>query len=339
MKRSTFTCLCAALAALSCACGPGQRACPPANTDIVLPGDESPHANDMEWWYYTGHLLTASGRRYGFELSFFQTFANEQVGYVGHFAVSDPRAGEHTYSQKIQAPPGIFPSFDIDIDDWNIHREGDSHRLRADMENYAIDLELVPEKPVVYHGKRGVIEMGGNMQSYYYSMTRMQASGIMKVDGLDEAVTGIAWHDHQWGDFDAFASDGWDWFSMQLDDQTEVMIFILHFKDQGPTLTGGTFVDADGCASTFDSFEAQALGEWTSPHTGGVYPMNWNLSIPSFDLDLLLSVTVDDQEMDCRATTLNTYWEGEIEIAGTRRGIAVDGLGYVELAGYGPWGP
>ncbi len=339
MKRSAITFMSVALAALLCACGTGEHSCPPADTDIVLPDDESPHDNVMEWWYYTGHLSTASGRRYGFELSFFQTFANDQVGYVGHFAISDPQAGEHTYSQKIEAPPGIFPSFDIDIDSWNIRRDGESHRLQAEMENFAIDLELVPLKPEAFHGDKGLIEMGGGMQSYYYSMTRMQASGTLKIDGVDEVVTGIAWHDHQWGDFDVFASNGWDWFSLQLDDRTELMIFLLHFKDQGTALTGGTFVDGDGCASTFDSFEAQALSEWTSPHTGAVYPMDWTLSIPSVGLDLKLSATVDDQEMDCRATTLNTYWEGEVEISGTRHGKDIGGLGYIELAGYGPWGP
>jgi len=333
------TCILLALCLGACGSGAGEKQCPEPDTDIVLPQDEAPHHDDMEWWYYTGHLWTAAERRYGFELSFFQTFANGQVGYVGHFAVSDPGDRSHSYAQEIIAPEDVYPGFDLDVGDWNMQGDGTNYSLVADMNGYAVDLELVNTKPVAFHGERGQIEMGGDMLSYYYSKTRMDVTGTLTVDGRNEAVTGMAWHDHQWGDFDVFASNGWDWFSLQFDDGTELMIFLLHFKDSGTALTGGTFIDADGCHKHFTEFDLENLDSWVSPHTGGEYPLNWDLSVPDHGLEISITVTFDDQEMDCRATTLNTYWEGEVEVSGTRQGADVAGFGYVELAGYGPWGP
>ncbi len=322
-----------------CSSSNNNQQCPEPDTDIVLPADEAPHDNDMEWWYYTGHLWTTDNEPYGFEVSFFQTWANDQIGYVGHFAISDPTNNEHYYAQRIVAPPGKFTSFDIDVGDWNMRGEGTSDYLVASMDEFSIDLTLTSTKPVAYHAKRGVIEMGAGKYSWYYSKTRMDVSGTLTVAGSDKTVSGMAWHDHQWGDFDVFASDGWDWFSLQLNDNTEIMIFLLNFKESGTSLTGGTFIDADGCYTAFTDFNLQATGSWLSPSTGAEYPMGWTLTIPDHEIDVTIAATVDDQEMDCRSTTLNVYWEGAVEAHGTHAGQAVDGHGFVELAGYGPWGP
>ena len=204
-------------------------------------------------------------------------------------------------------------------------------RLIADMDGFAIDLTCISQKPVAFNGQRGIIDMGGGLTSFYYSKTRMEVSGTLTIGTTEEEVTGIAWSDHQWGDFDVFGSDGWDWFSLQLDDNTELMIFLLHFKDGTTGLTGGTFVDAEGCYSHFTDCDVTALGSWESPHTGGLYPLGWDLTVPDHDLTLNLTPAFEDQELDCCSTTLNTYWEGEVEVTGT------EGIGYVELAGYGPW--
>lgn len=322
------------------ACGEtSDRRCPAPDTDIRFPEDEAPHAMDMEWWYYTGHLWIRGGDRYGFELSFFQTFANGQVGYAGHFAVSDPQRRVHVFDQHIEAPQAIYPSFDLRVGDWTMRGDGERDRLQAGMQGYAIDLTCTRVKPVAYHGERGLIDMGADLVSFYYSKTRLEVAGDLQLASGTEPVTGVAWMDHQWGDFDVFASDGWDWFSIQLDDQTEIMAFMLHFKEGGTGLTGGSFVDRHGCRQAFADLETEVLGEWESPHTGAVYPHGWKLTIPSLEIALRIEPTFEDQELDSRATTLNVYWEGEVEAEGTRRGQPVEGLGYVELAGYGPWGP
>jgi len=327
------------LVAAGCSGGQATDQCSLADSDIVLPADRHPHQVTNEWWYYTGHLWDAQQNRYGYEVSFFQSFVGEQVGYVAHFALSDPRQGRHLYGQRIILPDAGAGELDLDVNGWRLWSEGDSYRVDIAAGDIGARLTITGQKPPVLHNGNGVIDMGSGDWSYYYSETRQQVSGNLVLDGNDVAAQGYGWHDHQWGDFDAFGSDGWDWFSLQFDDNTELMMFILHTKDAGAQLTGCTFVDEQGCAHDLEQFELQSLRTWHSPHTGGDYPLDWTLSVPGAELDVEITVTFDDQEMDTRATTLNTYWEGEVTASGTRAGKPVAGLGYVELAGYGPWGP
>ncbi len=341
MNRLGQLALCAVLTLAACG-ESSDPACPEPDTDILLPQDESPHRTTMEWWYYTGHLWTQAGDRYGFEFTIFQTFASvggeSQVGYASHFAMSDPQKRDHVYDQKIIAPPDVYADFDLTVDDWTIRGDGTQDRLKAFMEGFAIDLTCVSEKPPAFNGQRGIIDMGSGATSFYYSKTRMEVTGTLTVAGTQEPVTGMAWSDHQWGDFSVGGSKGWDWFSLQLDDRTELMLFLLHYPDDHIAVTGGTFVDADGCCSTFSDHQVTALGTWESlKFDNTVYPMGWDLEVPEHDLVLNIQPTFEDQELDCLATTLNTYWEGEVEVTGTRAGKPVAGLGYVELAGYGPW--
>ena len=218
----------------------------------------------------------------------------------------------------------------------------DKHSLKAQTDDFELDLMLKPVKPPVAHGKAGYSLKGVKPESAccYYSFTRLEVSGRLNVKGNAVAIKGIAWMDHEFSSAPLEPDIvGWDWFSLQFDDNTELMMFILHTKDAGAQLTGCTFVDEQGCAHDLEQFELQSLRTWHSPHTGGDYPLDWTLSVPGAELDVEITVTFDDQEMDTRATTLNTYWEGEVTASGTRAGKPVAGLGYVELAGYGPWGP
>jgi predicted secreted hydrolase len=324
----------------SCTDDDGAReACPVITTSIELPKDQAPHAGDMEWWYYTGHLRAADGRKWGFELTFFQAYLGSIAGYSAHYAVTDLQKGVHFYDQKFFLPDQPFATLDLVADDWSIRGDGTGARLAGVMDGYVLDLAVTPTKPAVIHGSDGTVDMGDVSPSFYYSQTRMAAVGTLTVDGAAVPVTGIAWMDHQWGKFDVFASNGWDWFSIQLEDQTEVMLYFLHDKEGRTTMTAATVVDEYGCARQASGVEVRPTGSWKSPHTDATYPMGWEVTVGSEDLELTLVPTVLDQEIDARDTTLNTYWEGAVDVTGTRRGRAVTGDAYVELAGYGPWGP
>ena len=327
------------LALAAGACGEGSKTCPVFATDIRLPADRAPHNYPFEWWYFTGHLWDERQQRFGFEVSFFQAAVGTGFAHISHFAVSDPNAGEHVYDQQIIIVDSPPERLDLEINGQRLWLENGSYRMQLAFSQAGVDLTATAEKPAALHNQNGIIDMGGGGWSYYYSETRLQVSGTLEVAGKKFSVQGLGWHDHQWGDFDVFASDGWDWFSLQLDDRTELMLFLLHPKTGEPQLTGCTFVDRDGCLHDLEQFELQAHRSWTSPHTGGVYPLDWTLRVPEIELQVELLATFDDQEMDSRRTTLNTYWEGEVTINGSRAGKAVTGLGYVELAGYGPWGP
>jgi predicted secreted hydrolase len=316
------------------------RECNPTPAGVSLPADDAPHPGGYEWWYYTGHVESASGARYGYELTIFQGYAGTVLGFPAHFAVTDFQKGVHVYDQKLFIGPQEEPkTFDLAVDDWTISGDGTADRIHGTGAGYAFTLTCTPTKPAAFHGKDGLVEMGGGKVSWYYSKTRMDVAGMLATDGVEQAVTGTGWMDHQWGDFDVFLSNGWDWFSLQLDDGTDLMAYFLHFKDKPTGMTGATVVDPDGCSRTVDVFDAVATGSWHSPHTDADYPQGWTISVPAEGIELTVTTAVADQEMDTWATTYNTYWEGAVDVTGTHHGAEVKGQGYVELAGYGPWGP
>ncbi len=308
---------------------------------VELPRDDGPHDALIEWWYYTGHLTVENGTRYGFEYVVFKGNTGELLGYVSHFAITDSANGVFAYDQRLrlgeQATPQPETGFDFTVGEWSMAGSDGNDRLFAEMEGFAIDLTLVSTKPAVLHDGDGYIDYGSGEASYYYSRTRMDVSGTIIVgDETIQVVSGEAWFDHQWGDFTTFQDGGWDWFSLQLDDQTELMLYVITTVDGTTLIVDGSIVDADGGLTVLSDgdFLITPLDEWTSPHTGVTYPSGWEVTIPSIDLVLTVTPTLLDQELDTRATTGVIYWEGEVIVTGTRAGKAIGGLGYVELTGY-----
>jgi predicted secreted hydrolase len=130
---------------------------------------------------------------------------------------------------------------------------------------------------------------------------------------------------------------GWDWFSLQLSDRTEVMVYLLRRADGGlHPATSGTFVGVSGEPRRLggDEIQIRALHHWTSPHTGARYPVAWRVAVAPLDLALTVEANLADQEMRTPRSTRVDYWEGSVRAAGTRAGEGVEGVGYVELTGY-----
>jgi predicted secreted hydrolase len=162
----------------------------------------------------------------------------------------------------------------------------------------------------------------------------MDAAGQVTVGGKTYAVDGLGWMDHEFST-SALGPDqvGWDWFSLQLDDGSELMAFQLRRGDGQPDgFSSGSVVAPDGTSRTLapDDFTITPTGEWRSPETGGVYPAGWRIEVPSAGLDLTVTPLLADQENRLSFT----YWEGAVEVAGMASGTPVAGRGYVELTGY-----
>lgn len=336
-------------AALS-ACGgdsdaPGYRLAAPARLEakppdlppIRLPQDEAPHQDLTEWWYYTGHL-SSGGRRYGFELVFFQSARGRYpTGYAAHFAITDIARGRFAYDQRtyVGAQPG--KGYNLGVGEWRMGGLNGKDRLRARMKGYAIDLALTATKPVVLQEGDGTISFGPAGDSYYYSRTRMAVQGTLVDHAKRLPVTGRAWMDHQWGTYISVAGGGWDWFSVQLDDGADLTLNIVRNAEGKKVLTYGTYVEPDGTAGHLgrEEFTARATGRWTSPRTGATYPSGWRVDVPGTNLRLMLKPVLRDQELDTRKSAGVAYWEGAVDITGVRSGKPVRGEGYVELTGYG----
>jgi predicted secreted hydrolase len=303
---------------------------------IKLPDDESPHNDPIEWWYYTGVMKTVAGATYGFELVTFQAVYGGVPVYLGHFAISDTQT--KTFQLKTQSSVtdqhGPGPGFKLKLSSWEMSGHAGVDQLKADMPGYAINLSLTATKPMVLQYGTGWMTIGSDKPFYYYSYPQMALSGTLDVAGKVEAVTGTAWMDHQWGTMGT-GYDGWDWFSLRLDDMTEVMLFVVR-DGQSTKFVGGTYVRADGSYKELSAseFEIKAQGTWESPHTNATYPMGWSIKIPSFDLDLAVTPVFLDQEFYESTLGTPTYWEGLCGVSGKRGGQPVAGEAYVELTGY-----
>ena len=333
-----------------------------------FPDDHSPHPQfQTEWWYYTGNVQDAGGRQYGYQFTIFRraltpdpvtrtsSLASTQL-YFAHFALTDVAGNQHVEAEKFSRGAGGLAgacaagsatpcedetSFRAFIENWSVtalDAAGDQVRIVAHHEDRSLDLTLRSLKPAVAHGDRGLsaksLEPGN--ASYYYSFTRMHTHGRLAIGGAEFEVTGASWMDHEWSTSALGAGAlGWDWFSIQLDDQRELMLFQI--RNAGGSLepaSSATWVEADGTTTPLAvsdfSLEPDPSRRWRSPATGAEYPLRWRVRIPSRDLDLTVEARLPDQEMNL--TTV--YWEGTISVSGTAHGRPVSGQGYLEMTGY-----
>lgn len=328
-----------------------------------FPDDHGPHAEyETEWWYYTGNMHTKEGRPFGFQLTFFRRgiecaeqlreshWASRNI-YMAHLAVSDISDNAFFVSDRFSRDgAGLAGAsgdpYHVFLEDWSATGEGDAGmHLLAHAGDIGLDLLLEQAKPAVLQGDAGLSQKGsrpGNA-SYYYSLTRLQTQGTITVKGQPYTVTGLSWMDHEFGT-SALEQDalGWDWFSLQLDNGYDVMVWQIrtandHQADDTvlspPFLADGTLVDSDGTSQRLDMQDiALEVGDrWQSPHTGIVYPAQWHLSVPEEEISLAVIPHLADQEL---LTTI-VYWEGAVRVNGMFRGQPVTGNGYVELTGYG----
>jgi len=298
---------------------------------VQLPQDDAPHASAMEWWYYNGHLEADNGSHYSFH---FVVFLIDQLAthLVAHVSLLDQQTGKHYTDQKRTtgaASKGDASTFEFDLGDWHLSGRYGEDRLRAVTPDFSFNLRLKQSAPPVFHGGTGLLNFELAGQSYYYSRPRMAIEGALKVDNEILNVKGLAWFDHQWGDFQVNQL-GWDWFALQLDDGADLMIYQLFDTSGLPVLRSGTLTK--GGTTTLLSaadFKVTNTGYWVSPNTGIKYPMGWTLDLPRQAISLRIAPVSSDSEFDGRTTSYKVYWEGAVRISGTQMG-----RGFAELSGY-----
>ena len=330
---------------------------------VVLPRDDGPHHRLTEWWYYTGHLRSADGRRFGFEDVIFRAERGAfPVTWASHLAITDETGNRFLYAQRTEVGPQVDtradpsqPGFAFALgtpSGWQMKGSGGTDRIAAAFspeeaatagapKGTALELDLRTTKPAALHDGDGWIDFGAGGSSYYYSRTRMTAAGTLTLDGAPIAVEGSAWFDHQWGDFITVGGGGWDWFAINLEDGTDLTLSLVRDGDGSYPLVYGTLVRPNGSTRNLprEAFDVQVTKRWTSPGTGADYPAGWIVTIPGEDLRIALEPTLAGQELDTRATTGVVYWEGSQRVAAVRGGRPIAGEAYVELTGYAPSGP
>lgn len=339
----------------------GSRAASAADFRPALPGYEFTFPEDhgshddyrTEWWYYTGHLRTNDGHRYGFELTFFRVGVlppdtpavsrwDLRNVSLAHFAITDVDGKRFRYYEKLNRTSPFTANaatgrLDVFNEGWRATTNADgSWRVVATDSGDSIDLTMTSAKPPAVHGENGISvkAAGKGYASHYYSMTRLDVKG--SVNG--KACRGLAWMDHEFGSSALRESQqGWDWFSVQFDNDSELMLYIIRRADGTPDVTSsGSYIAPDGTVIHLkrEQLAVTSTGKWTSPKSKATYPMGWRITVPALSIDVTLRPLLADQELVTEHSTRVTYWEGAVDVSGSFRNIAVGGEGYVEMTGY-----
>jgi predicted secreted hydrolase len=312
-----------------------------AGAAVSLPKDESPHRPSWtEWWYFTGHLTgtDASGKSHSY--GFYYTVVRSDVLnvepvatlYSGQFAVTDLTRGTfYKNTQDIGFQPDRVPpqgGYNNTVGAWNMNGRNGQNHITAGDRNYSLNLSLNQSQPAALHGDGGVIPYGVFGSSGYYSETNLKASGTVNDHGVPVHVTGIAWQDHQWGNF-AKGPGGWTWFALQLNNNTQYMLYFLKDAHGNLVQTVGTRVNVDGSTDPLSASDLSEtpLGSWTSPATKITYPQDWKVTVPGGQLTV--TALEQDQEMTNPGTGDN--WEGDSSVSGTINGQPVTGQAYAEV--------
>ena len=306
---------------------------------VRFPRDEALHDVPLEWWYFNGHLSDVDGRAYSFHFVGIQGRMSGGIeARAMHWSLGVP--GEDVVIKAEKWAPGKTRSpesgFAVALDGWSIRGSEGAYALEAETGGRGFSLRLEETKAPALHGEDGIIDMGPAGDSYYYSRTRLRASGTLALDGVSLEVSGDAWMDHQWGDFGQ-ERIRWNWFSLQLDDGSELMaVFFWDLASREPFPGYATFVDLGGMVRYLqpEDVRVKALGSWTSPRTGASYPTGWLLEVPALDMSLTIDPVHRDAEFDVSVLTSRAYWEGAAVFSGKSRGTTVAGRGYVEMGGY-----
>ncbi|MDQ7027938.1 MAG: lipocalin-like domain-containing protein [Anaerolineae bacterium] len=323
--------------------------------DWQFPQDFGAHPDfQTEWWYYTGNLSTAEGRRFGFQFTIFRRaitpddistdseWRSNQI-YLVHFTVSDIAGNQFFNAQRLSrggaglAGASSDPRYRVWVEDWEILAQNDAASLitiQAAADDFAIDLTLEQVKPPALQGDGGLSQKSseeGNA-SYYYSLSRLLTTGTITINDEVFTVSGNTWKDHEFstsalGD----GAQGWDWFGLIFDDDTELMLGQIRMVDDSiEAAFGGLIVYPDGSTEhvSTNNFSITPTNIWTSPHTDANYPSGWDISVETSTgtLNFHVEPLLADQEL---ADSDPSYWEGAVVITGD-----VTGYGYAELTGY-----
>lgn len=309
-----------------------------------------------EWWYYTGNLRAENGQRFGFELTFFREGVSRDAAktgtweiqdvYVAHLALSDLDGKRFYHTERTnRAGPGIAgidaKQEHIWNGNWTVRWSGEDQALEAVDERFGLSLRLHLEKRPVIHGENGVSQKaaGAGRASYYISLTRLKANGTIQAGGKSYTVSGLAWMDHEFFTNQLEQDQvGWDWLSVQLGDDTELMLYRIRRADGSvDPYSAGTFVEASGHTVHLrkEDFALTPNGAvWKSPATGAVYPVAWRIVVPKLEIELEATTALESQEIAGQSGVVPKYWEGAIALKGQRGKASVAGVGYLEMTGY-----
>lgn len=327
--------------------------------EFQFPEDHGHHPGfQTEWWYYTGNLTSKDGRPFGFQLTFFRVqlkpepflagspWRSNQV-YFAHLTISNLQDGEFLTAEKVGRGKMGIGGVSLDsqrvrvfLHGWETVIQEDVHDLKADGDDFAIDLQLVSQKRPVLHGKKGLSRKGGGpgQASYYYTLSRLKSQGVLTLHDERLKVSGFSWMDHEFSS-NVLSKDqaGWDWMGLQLSHNRELMLYVLRHRDGSVApYSSGTLIQSDGTPVHLpkETFVVRPVDFWVSKQSQTRYPSGWHVEVLPYRMNLTVTPNMKNQELITSQSTQVTYWEGSVRVTGAAARERVMGSGYVELTGY-----
>ena len=321
-----------------------------------FPRDHGPHPEyQIEWWYYTGNLHTDDEKAFGYQLTFFRfaltpqmpersfTFRHEPSLYGAFCRYGRSEHGEYfCFERRSRGAGGLAgatgdPTYKVWLEDWSatetepgvmrLHVPSTSDFIESEPQ-IGLSLNLRQTRPPILHGNRGLSQKGperGNA-TYYYSLVGLETTGEVTINGETVAVSGVSWMDHEFGtSFLGEGFVGWDWFSLQLENGTALMLYCLRRVRLSRAihrhLKALWYIPMVGsCAFGKTDFTLTPTRQWTSPESGATYPSGWQITFPELKITLQVEPLIPNQEF--RASF--TYWEGAVRVSGQIDGAAVE---------------
>ncbi len=327
--------------------------------DFIFPDDYAAHNQyKIEWWYFTGNVTSKDGHKFGYQFTIFRNGLSADTSkltsfgaknmYMAHFAISDISNNKFYFTEKTVresvdlAGTTISPTR-IFIENWDIKAEFKDNdylnptfsiKANAEDKNFAINLKLIPNKKMVLHGNKGLsiksYETGN--ASYYYSFTNLLTIGEIKIDKQVYNINGKSWFDREFSTSALSENQqGWDWFSLQLSDSTEIMCFQLRNKANKTDFAKGTYILKDGISEFIKAsdFKLTPINYFTA-ESRKKYPSKWKFEYKAQNIFLEIETQIANQELN----VFTKYYEGSVKFTGSKQGEAIGGSGYVEMTGY-----
>jgi predicted secreted hydrolase len=314
-----------------------------------FPRDHGSHPEfKLEWWYLTGHLFSKDGRRFGYQATFFRSAAPDHSTqlYLAHMAVVDVKRGIFYHQERLNRAgwdaEAATDNLEVRNGPWRLTmNDATTERMQLQGGVHAdvmFQLTLTPKKPRVIFGEDGVSRKGAapTAASHYITFTRLGTTGTLKMGPQEIPVTGESWMDHEISSSQLTPEQvGWDWLSIQLRDDREIMLYRLRLRDgSADPASTLTWIEADGSLQKQD-FTWEVLERWQSPQTGANYPSLVRLKTTdpktSQPIELTIRPLVADQELTGQLGGI-PYWEGACRVT-DGYGMEV-GAAYMELTGY-----
>ncbi|MEN8204249.1 MAG: lipocalin-like domain-containing protein [Bacteroidota bacterium] len=318
----------------------------PEGSVFTFPRDEGFHPGHIaEWWYMAGHLYgKATGTHYSYMLTYIYY---PSFGFDGYrmMVLTNEDTGEFYY----ETVPLFYDSLDTlslnlqvrflndSIDFWTTRQDKDEnlipfeYDISARGEHGKLELGCVSLKPPLVLGDSGIINQGSDSYTYYYSLTENNVDGFLNFKGLEEEVSGTAWIDRQYGNFNRTTGERYEWFYVNLSNGMDLNIAnIFTSERQIPDHQDYRLITAYVDSATQYSnhlFDIERLEYAYSPDSVTCYSQKWHLTSRENQLDLIISAVHSHTEVQVPVR----FYEGSVTVTGTVNGVPVDGIGFAEL--------